>query len=125
MARAKTRPGQTASESSVDNVEIDDIELLNMYRYPEFYSDSENNRVRSSRAAQKRLEELLREMPERKHVRGKSTDRENPEALEYQLQIATTDPSYAGGNSAEDRENPGSSGNLFSSFKSMFQKLLS
>ncbi|MBE7437011.1 MAG: hypothetical protein HS115_01055 [Spirochaetales bacterium] len=53
MARSKNTDG------------IDDIELLNIHRYPESVTPSVLAFVRNSRACQKRLEELLKVMPAR------------------------------------------------------------
>lgn len=51
-------------------IEIDDIELLNVYRYPEAYSASLITQLRNSKDAQRRLEELLRTMPEFRKKKG-------------------------------------------------------
>ncbi|MCB1137757.1 MAG: hypothetical protein KDK23_03335 [Leptospiraceae bacterium] len=48
-----------------ESVPLDDIELLNIHNYPESYPRSVVNQVRNNRVAQKRLEELLRDMPQR------------------------------------------------------------
>lgn len=94
-----------------------------MYRYPEFYSDQENNRVRSSRTAQKRLEELLREMPERKYVRGKGGEL-SPESLEIPVQVATSSQS-ANGSGREEQDSENGSGNVLASMKNLLLKLFS
>jgi len=57
MARSKNTDG------------IDDIELLNIHRYPESVPPSVLAFVRNSRACQKRLEELLKVMPARPRAR--------------------------------------------------------
>lgn len=124
MARAKEKSRQRpVLEQPVEPADVDDIELLNMYRYPEFYSDQENNRVRSSRTAQKRLEELLREMPERKYVRGKGGEL-SPESLEIPVQVATSSQS-ANGSGREEQDSENGSGNVLASMKNLLLKLFS
>lgn len=51
--------------------DLDDIQLLNIYRYPEFYPEALYMRVRNSRVAQKRLEELLRGIPDHRIARNR------------------------------------------------------
>lgn len=51
-----------AKARSSDSVP-DDIELLNIHRYPEMYAASAVAHVRNSKACQKRLEDLLKNMP--------------------------------------------------------------
>ncbi|MBU44674.1 MAG: hypothetical protein CMN76_15740 [Spirochaetaceae bacterium] len=48
-----------------ESIPLDDIELLNIHNYPESYPKSVVNQVRNNRVFQKRLEELLRDMPQR------------------------------------------------------------
>lgn len=48
----------------------DDIELLNIHRYPESVPASTIAFVRNSKVCQKRLEDLLKGMPQNKGVRG-------------------------------------------------------
>ncbi len=45
-----------------DELELDDITLLNVHRYPDSVPASVVAQVRNSKAAQKRLEELLKGM---------------------------------------------------------------
>lgn len=51
---AKSRPGQEIP---------DDIELLNIHAFPDSVSSSRLSFVRKSKICQKRLEELLRDLP--------------------------------------------------------------
>lgn len=46
-----------------DSVPFDDIELLNIHRYPESHPASLVAQVRNSKVCQKRLEELLKTLP--------------------------------------------------------------
>jgi hypothetical protein len=59
-----------------EEIPLDDIELLNIYNYPESYPRSVLSQVRSNKAAQKRLEELLRDVPpqNRRKKGSKSAD---------------------------------------------------
>ena len=76
--------------------EFDDIELLNIHRYPESYPAGVVASVRNSRVYQKRLEDLLRGLPDRRRVREtsffepKATDPETKSSK--QEESAATDP---------------------------------
>lgn len=59
MARTRNR-GIEKPPTGGRNVEIDDIDLLNIYRYPENYPRELVAGVQSSKDLQKRLESLLR-----------------------------------------------------------------
>jgi len=48
----------------------DDIDLLNIHRYPESVPASMLAYVRNSRACQKRLDELLKNMQMKRNIRG-------------------------------------------------------
>ncbi|MEQ8350640.1 MAG: hypothetical protein RH862_04100 [Leptospiraceae bacterium] len=66
-----------------ESIPLDDIELLNIHNYPESYPKSVVNQVRNDRLAQKRLEELLREMPQRgKRRRSEAAFQVDEQALE-------------------------------------------
>ncbi|MBX7058372.1 MAG: hypothetical protein K1X75_09940 [Leptospirales bacterium] len=61
MARARSKESR---ESGRDL--LDDIELLNVHRYPESMPPAIVAHVRNSRACQRRLEELLKGLPGRR-----------------------------------------------------------
>lgn len=66
-----------------ESIPLDDIELLNIHNYPESYPRSVVNQVRNNRAAQKRLEELLRDMPLRgRRKRNEAAFQVDEKALE-------------------------------------------
>ncbi|MBI39151.1 MAG: hypothetical protein CMF59_06100 [Leptospiraceae bacterium] len=66
-----------------ESIPLDDIELLNIHNYPESYPKSVVNQVRNNRLAQKRLEELLRDMPQRgKRKRDTAAFQVDEQALE-------------------------------------------
>ncbi len=51
---------------------VDDIELLNHYKYADFYPQSTREKVMGSKNAQKRIEELLRDAPIKKAVKTRA-----------------------------------------------------
>lgn len=65
---------------------IDDIELLNIHRYPDSVPASVLAFVRNSRACQKRLEELLKVMPSSPRRKG------SIEALLPQMMTSEPEP---------------------------------
>ncbi len=70
MAKSKSSGKKSTHSGSVDS--LDDIEILNLYRYPEFYSDTLVKAFRNSKNAQKRLEDLLKGNQNPKVRNGKS-----------------------------------------------------
>ncbi|MCB1304281.1 MAG: hypothetical protein KDK37_08385 [Leptospiraceae bacterium] len=62
------------ARKKAEALELDDIELLNIHNYPESYPRSVVNQVRNDKGAQRRLEELLRDLPNR----GRRRRNENP-----------------------------------------------
>lgn len=52
----------------------DDIELLNVHRYPESYPGSIVAHIRNSKSCQKRLEDLLKGIPTRRGVRSQPVE---------------------------------------------------
>ncbi|MCB1169778.1 MAG: hypothetical protein KDK25_05560 [Leptospiraceae bacterium] len=80
-----------------ESLPLDDIELLNIHNYPESYPRSVVNQVRNNRAAQKRLEELLREMPQRGRKRRNEAAFQVEEALQdMKQQEEQPEPSQSG-----------------------------
>lgn len=64
---AKSRGNRSASpRQPKEDVSLDDIELLNVHRYPDSMPPSAVAFVRNSKACQKRLEELLKAVPGKK-----------------------------------------------------------
>lgn len=55
---AKSKNSGKARLQTIDT--LDDIDLLNLYRYPEFYPMRLRQELKNSKAAQKRLEDLLK-----------------------------------------------------------------
>ncbi len=95
------------ARSSSDSVP-DDIELLNIHRYPEMYAASAVAHVRNSKACQKRLEDLLKNMP---GTRGKK----RMELLEPFTSSSEGQPAGAPG---------GQGGSFISSLAELIRKVL-
>ncbi len=87
MAKSKNPNKGEGKEGGIDS--LDDIELLNLYKYPEFYSNSLLNELKNSRSAQRRLEELLAERPSERKTNSdrayrKSVDEKENNSLQLE-----------------------------------------
>ncbi|HBS03754.1 MAG TPA: hypothetical protein DEA96_02235 [Leptospiraceae bacterium] len=81
-----------------ESIPLDDIELLNIHNYPESYPKSVVNQVRNNRIAQKRLEELLRDMPQRgRRKRSEAAFQVDEQALEEMKSDSTPPEQGKGG----------------------------
>jgi hypothetical protein len=77
MAKSKKSKSVTKSSSaerelSGASVIIDDIELLNYYKYSDFYPQNVRDKIMANKNAQKRIEDLIRDNPVKKSVRSRS-----------------------------------------------------
>lgn len=89
MARSKKKSAVAGKRDGVSTAveEMDDIDLLNLYRYPESFPEKLQQDFRNSKSAQKRVEELLREIQRSnpgRPVKGEDERRQNLQPQAYQ-----------------------------------------
>lgn len=84
-----------AKSRSGDQV-LDDIELLNVHRYPDTVPPATLAYVRNSRACQKRLEELLKMTPLKKSSSRTSIDQLLPAGGDRESGVRTAQDERAG-----------------------------
>ena len=93
----------------------DDIDLLNIHRYPDSVSPSLMAQVRNSKICQKRLEELVKALPGRRATRGGGGGGSNPNVV---FQEKTGEPNSE---TESDKETASSS---LKAFKKNFSVIL-
>jgi hypothetical protein len=74
MAKSKkSKPAAKVTPIERDaSVVLDDIELLNYYKYPDFYPTNMKEKILANKNAQRRIEDLIRDNPVKKTVRSRS-----------------------------------------------------